>query len=468
MRKLPPLPWYRWFYKWLFLATICSTVLLVYASIVPLQYTPLSWQETWSRWAEVPWLQLGVYNRADWVANALVVIPPSFLATGACWFAFRAKPAQLASAVLVGVAFGCLVYLIEFVQLWFPPRTVSQNDIFAGCIGAGIGPVVWLVAGPSLAGLLVSFAAQPTIRKRLAVLTPFGMGAAVLYSVFPLDIVVTSAELQQKWDNGRISLSLGIDSLFQREMLKGVSLSLIRAIPFGLWFGFAGNRVGRASVAIALIAIGLEAIQIPIFSKYATIWEIVGGIAGGLIGWWLGSEPKLVTRSLGNPGLSTAGIGCFLILAPLAMLGRFETVVHDPDLLVERWKGFWTPPLLRYYYTSEYAALTNLAGKLGMFAAFGVCVAGWCWAKRGRHYRSVFVSGLFVAGGLGLGIEAAQVYLEPFHGDATDVLIYMTGYWVGYAAGRTTLFGAAGYRPHEPAGHSASALGVHSFGNGQC
>jgi hypothetical protein len=130
------------------------------------------------------------------------------------------------------------------------------------------------------------------------------------------------------------------------------------------------------------------------------------------------------------------------VLAPLAMLGRYEAVVHDPTQLAERWRGFWTPPLLRYYYTSEYAALTNLAGKLGMFAVFGVFVAGWWWAGGRQSPRFVFVGWLLIAGGVGLGIEVSQIYLKPFYGDATDVLIYIIGYCIGYAIAKHTFVGA--------------------------
>ena len=442
LKLLPPTVWHRWFSRCLLLAAVLSTALLIYASIVPLQYTPLSWHETWNRWDEVPWLQLEIYNRADWVANALVIIPPAFFMTGALWFRWPTTGSRLLSAVLVAVAFGGLAYLIEFIQIWFPPRTVSQNDIFAGCVGAVMGPIAWLVAGPLLAGLFVSFSQQPTIRRRLSILSIFAMAAAVLYSVFPLDVVITAAEIRQKWESGRISFSLEIDSLLQRETLKGFVLSMARAVPFGLWIGLAGYRVGRASLAITIIAIGLEAIQIPIFSKHSTAWEMVGGFVGGLVGWWLGRGPEWVMKSCSNPWLWALAISCFLVLAPLAMLGRYEVVVADPDQLAERWQGFWTPPLLRYYYTSEYAALTNLAGKIGMFAVFGVFVAGWCWSKRDLSSGPVFVTGLLIAGGVGLGIEMAQIYLEPFHGDATDVLIYMIGYWGGYTAAKHILVGA--------------------------
>ena len=48
-----------------------------------LKYTPLSWEETQTRWRGIAWLSLGIGNRADWIANALVVIPSAFLFSGA-------------------------------------------------------------------------------------------------------------------------------------------------------------------------------------------------------------------------------------------------------------------------------------------------------------------------------------------------------------------------------------------------
>ncbi len=58
-------------------SVFCS-LLLVYASLVPLKYTPLSWSDSLQRWQDIPWLNLSVANRADGLQNALVVIPSHF------------------------------------------------------------------------------------------------------------------------------------------------------------------------------------------------------------------------------------------------------------------------------------------------------------------------------------------------------------------------------------------------------
>jgi hypothetical protein len=52
--------------------------LLIYASILPLQFVPLSLDQAIIRWQSTPWLNLGVNNRADWIFNAIVIIPITY------------------------------------------------------------------------------------------------------------------------------------------------------------------------------------------------------------------------------------------------------------------------------------------------------------------------------------------------------------------------------------------------------
>ncbi|MFN9918019.1 MAG: VanZ family protein, partial [Pirellulaceae bacterium] len=114
----------------LLISGILSTLLVVYASLVPLNLTPLSWQETLHRWSSIPWLDLTVRQRADWIANTLIFIPPVFLTSGYFLSAPENNRRRMASAwFLIVISFSLLVLLIELLQVWFPPRTVSWNDV---------------------------------------------------------------------------------------------------------------------------------------------------------------------------------------------------------------------------------------------------------------------------------------------------------------------------------------------------
>ena len=107
-------------------------------------------------------------------------------------------------------------------------------------------------------------------------------------------------------------------------------------------------------------------------------------------------------------------------------------MLTDQAEIAKRWQDFFSPPLLRYYYTSEYSALSNLAGKLGMFGTLGILVALAGWVSCGLCTRNRFWLGLLWAVGLGALIEIMQVYLPPMIADASDIGIYATGYAAGY------------------------------------
>ena len=73
---------------------------------------------------------------------------------------------------------------LEFTQLWFPPRTVSQNDVVAETLGAALGVVLWLAVGQPLGEWLRSAGARqrrPVERWLVMYLAGFA-----LYSVLPL------------------------------------------------------------------------------------------------------------------------------------------------------------------------------------------------------------------------------------------------------------------------------------------
>jgi hypothetical protein len=87
-----------------------------------------------ARFGAIPFLQLGIGSRADWVANLLLFIPLSFLWMGALAAGGSTLRTLMAALALVPLA-AALSVGIEFTQLFFPQRTVSRNDILAETLG---------------------------------------------------------------------------------------------------------------------------------------------------------------------------------------------------------------------------------------------------------------------------------------------------------------------------------------------
>src|SRR4029079_16705846 len=114
-----------------------------------------------------------VNDRADWVANILLFVPLSFLALGALTVDTRSRVARFVAAVPVVVGCMGLSVLIEFVQIWFPTRTVSLNDIVAESIGGVIGVTIWLAMGQTLTAWVRSYSAQQGARSQFNRLLEF-------------------------------------------------------------------------------------------------------------------------------------------------------------------------------------------------------------------------------------------------------------------------------------------------------
>lgn len=54
-------------------------VFVIYGSLVPLDFRAVEMTEAVERFRHIPFLDLGIGSRADWVANLLLFIPLSYL-----------------------------------------------------------------------------------------------------------------------------------------------------------------------------------------------------------------------------------------------------------------------------------------------------------------------------------------------------------------------------------------------------
>ena len=432
-----------WLSRAMFWLGIASTLLLVYASLVPLKYTPLPWPDTFDRWHSIQWLNLGVGNRADWIANALVVIPSAFLLSGAVDYGRRSRLLLLFAAPLILATLSAVVLGIELVQVWFPPRTVSQNDIFAGWVGAAVGIGAWAIVGHWMAWALESFASLGEISARVRWIAGMFCVLGILHSVWPLDFVFSWEELAKKARNDRFSLVPNFSEFTSVGQLKGLINESIKMLCFGIWFGLRPG--GRFPLAwIVFVCLLLELAQVPIFSRHVTSSQFVVGCIVGSAGWFL-----CISRRHWIRKLDQQWIWIFVTLVwSIALLFMFntnsKTFLDDSELIAARWNEFFVLPLVRYYYTSEFRALSNLIGKTMVFSVNGIFVGLAASTGRKLTWGRWFWIGFVWSGCVGIAIEVLQVYLPPAIADATDIVIYVIGYSIGFHLTRLIL---GDYRP---------------------
>jgi VanZ family protein len=417
------------------LTGLFCTSLVIYASIVPLDYQPLPWEESIQRWSSIPWLELGVWERADWIANTLIFMPSAFLLCGYFFSTDRRSVFGLALKWVTIVAMlSLLVLLIELIQIWFPPRTVSWNDVAAGVAGVALGGIVWLIIGPVLGRTVVGLLQSRPLSTKAATVTALTMLICFLYSLYPFDIILSVTELEEKRVAGRLRWWTDISVAGWLSIAQSWVLAALRLFPFGVWLGWKA-RPFWAFLGICFMAAFFEALQVPIFSKHAAGDEVPAGIIGGLAGWLLVANAALWRKVFNQPATWFLAFAIYAILLPGLFLARSHTLVTDPQAIQERWWGMLSPPLSRYYYTSEYSALSNLAGKMGMFGVLGLLVAGYTLSRFGYARRFPVVSGFVFAATIGTMIEIFQVYHSPYIADLSDIMIYLLGYSFGAIAG---------------------------------
>jgi VanZ family protein len=257
---------------WLLWLGVLATLMLIYASLIPLRYRPLDWPETIQRTKSIPWLQLSVYNRADWIANGLVVVPVAFLLAGALSYrgqsprsSFLNRILELGASGLVLAFLFLLIGGIEISQIWFPPRTVSWNDILAGWIGAIAGVALWLPFGCRSIEAARRILGIQRFYDRLSAFALLACIAGFLYSIYPLDFVLSRSDWSEKLRLGRVQWGLVPHSVPKLEWGQGLLISVLRAFPFGLLGSQIQSRPLRW-IWVLGIALFLELIQHPVFS----------------------------------------------------------------------------------------------------------------------------------------------------------------------------------------------------------
>ena len=424
-------------------AALFAATGLVYASIIPLQFQFRELGLAWQQFLDTPWLNLGISNRADWVANALVVLPIGFAATGSICFGHRLSVGRLAGILLVVAGTCLLVTAIEFLQIWFPPRTVSQNDIAAGFAGAFLGPLLWPLIGSPVLTSWLKLQDRGGLRAVVPLFCSWILAVYLLlmaaWSLLPGDFVLSLNELGLKWDAGRIKLIPGSELASEGSLhdfikdLIGFAAAAAKMLPIGFIIFFTDLSRHRKIQIVFLTPVLLELLQIPVFSRHYSSSDIVMGWLGSGLGFLMASRTGLLQKINQNPKFRiaiVAIISCSVLASSLPGTERFANASE----LEARSQEFLQMPFVRYYYGSEFSAGSNLMIKFLAFVGLGAALAN-CVVSSGRS-RSQPRQGkgicLLFAAALGLTFEVSQIFLIPHVPDASDAIVYFAGSACGF------------------------------------
>jgi VanZ family protein len=183
--------------KVLFVLWLCFTIFVVYGSLVPLNFRFIPFSDALDKFLQIPYLTLGIESREDWIANLLIYIPISF---GAALLLISDRMSLTIKSIacfIIACYCACLAVIVEFIQLYFPGRTVSLNDIIAEVIGSFLGAVIFLCFGQQIKALINKVKLHG-IRSIQGFLTIYLIWY-LAYSLFPFDFLISLEEVKNKF-----------------------------------------------------------------------------------------------------------------------------------------------------------------------------------------------------------------------------------------------------------------------------
>jgi VanZ family protein len=421
--------------RWLTLIAVTYSVFVLYGSLVPLEIRSLGLADAWGRFTQIRLLSLGTVGRADWVANILLYIPLAFFW---CASAHARSGTRWGATGFILISCVAFAVLIEFVQVWFPPRTVSQNDLLAEALGSVIGVTIWLMAGRFLIKLARTILEGGRAGLDAAFIAYAGFYCA--YSLFPFDFLVSNQELSAKLASSAIAVFITPSCGGVLRCGMNLTLEAVSFVPFGLFMALLLKRPGAAApgwlAALlwgALAGAVIEGIQIFIASGITQGISIgtraLGMVAGVVIGraW---SATWLTAWLPFARGAVVVGVaGYALLLAAIAWRGGWQA-----DGAMLRLNSLHWLPFYYHYYTTEQNAVLSLLRNAIMYAPVGMAV--WVWQFAGlRGHRTDLPGGALVfwlGASLALLMEASRLLKPSGHADPTNLLIAAVAAWLTF------------------------------------
>lgn len=427
-----------------------GTALLVYGSLVPFHFraVPLSAGfEYFKSLFRLPGQYWG--ETADWSLNLTIMIPIAFCAMGALvdgrdrWLAWLAAPFAVLVCLPISLA-------VEFAQIWSVGRVASARDVVAQALGACVGVVCWLVLGDRFSAWRRSFAERRESQHRLEwILQAYLLGLAI-YSLVPVNLVMSPGELAQKYRHGLIELvPFAASHGGLLNSLYSALADVLLFVPVGMCAAGAWNRRGRLLRPIPkaltigmLYTLGLEAAQLFIVGRYSSSTDVILGFAGVTLGVILmhcwRRDASVTSATTG----SEVQAGILWLLAAIAYAAFLAAIFwapfrisNDGELVKNRLDAFIAIPFSRMHEGSDLLGIFAAARKVLWFVPLGV-ILGMAATRLSAHVNrglSIVAAALAILA-VAFAIELGQVLLPDKVADSTDVLLSFIGGLMGLFA----------------------------------
>lgn len=398
---------------------------VVYGSLVPLDFKPLPLDQAWAIFQRIPMYKLGVESRADWIANGILYVPVGFL-SAYMLLQKTAETRRVPLFFLAGLFSAALAFSVEFTQIFFPPRTVSLNDLLAECIGSLCG----LMLAARYSGWFKTMFGNPG-RLSLRLLEAYLLGY-IAFSLFPYDILLSGVELERKLHGNNWGWLLAGDRHEKILLILKSCSEIILTLPFGLFLGYRSMHQPATYKKAVLLGVLLGClIEIAQFftatgiSQGLSILTRIVGVCGGLALWHRRADyaPERLAALAQRYMLP---LGVIYLLALLHVNGWFSHRWNGTDFAISRLSDLHFLPFYYHYFTTEANALVSLVVVCLTYLPIGLLV----WSNQGTSSQAFFYA--FFAASL---VETGKLFLQGMHPDPTNIMLgALTGGGMVYLA----------------------------------
>jgi len=266
-------------------------LLAIYGNLVPLDFQPMPSKQVAQRVDEVLHETINFRSRSDILVNVMIAVPMSFLLmAGFC--ADRDRMAAFFAAF--GVIPACVLFAacMEFLQLFFPPRVSSLNDIFYQGVGSCIGVLAWVFRGQTTIDWIRRIRKAHTAPGLAGLLLPSYVVLLFLMHIAPFDVITQPKQLVTKWRAGRIQL-IPFQTWYKNpiEEADKALINFAYFMPVGLLWGLGPIRqkphrtqVLHAAATGLLVAGSVEVLQLMVYSRNFEITDLLTGTLAVIAG----------------------------------------------------------------------------------------------------------------------------------------------------------------------------------------
>jgi VanZ family protein len=372
------------------------------------------------RFLATPFVNNGSDQRADWIGNLLMLVPFGVLSAATT----RPQRHLLRLPAAIGALLICAttILAIKYLQLFFPPRTVTLNYIVAQGVGAMIGVAVFAVWNSRI---------EPSAGRRnpvaaLVLVLRLYVVALLIFLLMPLDFALNAEDFRAQVERLPDTM-LALPGAGRPAAVRAIVLGMAAAafVPVGMLLVFVKTgiyRVQRGLGAVTALGLafttGIYLLSTLVMGATPTLASIPLRTVGILMG--AVALRGLVRQDMTRLRQRLRGLVPWMIppyLLALLLVNRLLSLHWlTPHDAIANANQLGMLPLYDYYIVSKAAAASNIVGHALLYLPIGAAL----WLRDGgeRGGRAFVLAAL-----LSFGIEAGRYFRPGLEGDINAVAV---------------------------------------------